>query len=107
MALLILGDHLAACAPPDVAPDELASYCLHALTAAATRPSEAAVHRLADVTRTGLHSPRRQIPGWGQRLGVRDYIIPLFPAITADLVFPISIRSRMDKADDLHHHCPT
>ena len=42
----------------DVAPDELASYCLHALTAASNLPSEAAVHRLATVTLAGLRPPR-------------------------------------------------
>ena len=40
----------------DVAPQELASYCLHALTAASTLPSEAAVRRLVAVTLTGLHA---------------------------------------------------
>ena len=39
----------------DVAPDELASYCLHALTAAARLPSKAAVRRLVTVTLAGLH----------------------------------------------------
>ena len=38
----------------DVAPGELASYCLHALTAASTLPSKAAVHRLVAVTMAGL-----------------------------------------------------
>jgi AcrR family transcriptional regulator len=38
----------------DVAPDELASYCLHALTAASSLPSKAAVRRLVTVTLTGL-----------------------------------------------------
>jgi len=38
----------------DVAPDELASYCLHALTAASGLPSKAAVHRLVTVTLAGL-----------------------------------------------------
>jgi AcrR family transcriptional regulator len=38
----------------DVAPDELASYCLHALTAATSLPSEAAVRRLVAVTLAGL-----------------------------------------------------
>lgn len=38
----------------DVAPDELAAYCLHALTAASSLPSPAAVQRLVDVTLTGL-----------------------------------------------------
>ena len=39
----------------DVAPDELASYCLHALTAASSLPSKAAVRRLVAVTLAGLH----------------------------------------------------
>jgi AcrR family transcriptional regulator len=38
----------------DVAPDELASYCLHALTAAGNLPSRAAVRRLVAVTLAGL-----------------------------------------------------
>lgn len=38
----------------DVAPGELASYCLHALTAASTMPSKAAVRRLVNVTLAGL-----------------------------------------------------
>jgi AcrR family transcriptional regulator len=38
----------------DVAPDELASYCLHALTAAGSLPSKAAVRRLVMVTLAGL-----------------------------------------------------
>ncbi len=38
----------------DVASDELASYCLHALTAAGTLPSKAAVGRLVAVTLAGL-----------------------------------------------------
>jgi AcrR family transcriptional regulator len=41
----------------DVPPDELASYCLQALTAAGTLPSKAAVRRLVAVTRTGLRPP--------------------------------------------------
>jgi len=40
----------------DIAPDELASYCLHALTAASSLPSTAAVRRLVSVTLAGLHS---------------------------------------------------
>ncbi len=43
----------------DVAPDELASYCLHALAAASSLPSKAAVRRLVTVTLAGLHSPDR------------------------------------------------
>jgi AcrR family transcriptional regulator len=38
----------------DVAPGELASYCLHALTAASSLPSKAAVSRLVAVTMAGL-----------------------------------------------------
>lgn len=38
----------------DVPPAELARYCLHALTAAAALPSEAAVRRLVSVTLDGL-----------------------------------------------------
>ncbi|MGW0699913.1 TetR/AcrR family transcriptional regulator [Streptomyces sp. NPDC002867] len=42
----------------DVAPDELARYCLHALTAAGSLPSEAAVRRLVAVTLAGLRPAR-------------------------------------------------
>lgn len=42
----------------DVSPDELATYCLHALAAASALPSKAAVHRLVDVTIAGLQAPR-------------------------------------------------
>jgi AcrR family transcriptional regulator len=42
----------------DVAPNELASYCIHALTAASGLPSEAAVHRLVTVTLAGLRPQR-------------------------------------------------
>ena len=38
----------------DIAPGELAGYCLHALTAAGGLPSEAAVRRLLAVTMSGL-----------------------------------------------------
>jgi AcrR family transcriptional regulator len=38
----------------DIASDELASYCLHALTAASSLPSEAAVRRLLTVTLAGI-----------------------------------------------------
>jgi AcrR family transcriptional regulator len=40
----------------DVAPDELASYCLHALAAASSLPSKAAVRRLVKVTLAGLNA---------------------------------------------------
>lgn len=42
----------------DVAPEELASYCLHALAASSSLPSEAAVRRLVAVTLDGLRPPR-------------------------------------------------
>ena len=42
----------------DVAPDELARYCLHALTAASGLPSKAAVRRLVTVTLAGLRPSR-------------------------------------------------
>jgi AcrR family transcriptional regulator len=42
----------------DIAPDELASYCLHALAAARSLPSKAAVRRLVAVTLAGLRLPR-------------------------------------------------
>ncbi|HEY2305187.1 MAG TPA: hypothetical protein VGI05_04830 [Streptosporangiaceae bacterium] len=42
----------------DIAAGELASYCLHALTAASTLPSKAAVRRLVAVTMDGLRPPR-------------------------------------------------
>ncbi len=42
----------------DVAPEELASYCLHSLAAASSLPSKAAVRRLVAVTLAGLHPPR-------------------------------------------------
>jgi AcrR family transcriptional regulator len=40
----------------DVAPDELAIYCLHALAAASSLPSKDAIRRLVTVIVTGLHS---------------------------------------------------
>jgi AcrR family transcriptional regulator len=42
----------------DVTPAELAGYCLHALAAASSLPSEAAVRRLVTVTLAGLRPPR-------------------------------------------------
>jgi hypothetical protein len=38
----------------DVAPDELASYCVHALGGAGAQRSKAAVRRLVSVTLAGL-----------------------------------------------------
>jgi AcrR family transcriptional regulator len=46
----------------DVAPDELASYCLHALTAASSLPSKAAVRRLVRVILAGLHPGAERDP---------------------------------------------
>ncbi|GAC1456800.1 MAG: hypothetical protein PVSMB1_06560 [Gemmatimonadaceae bacterium] len=43
----------------DVAPSELATYCLHALTAAGSLPSKAAVRRLVKVTLAGLRPRAR------------------------------------------------
>jgi|SRR6478735_3496428 len=40
----------------DVAADELAAYCLHALSAASSLPSKAAVRRLVRITLAGLQS---------------------------------------------------
>ncbi len=42
----------------DVASDELASYCIHALNAAASLPSKTAVRRLVTVTMAGLRPAR-------------------------------------------------
>jgi AcrR family transcriptional regulator len=42
----------------DVAPDELAGYCLHAIAAAGGLPSEDAVRRLLAVVLAGLRPPR-------------------------------------------------
>lgn len=42
----------------DIAPSELATYCLHALAAASSLSSKAAVRRLVAVTLTGLRPPR-------------------------------------------------
>jgi AcrR family transcriptional regulator len=57
-----LSDLLAAAAQAgairdDVAPGELASYCLNALAAAGSMPSREAVGRLVTVTLAGLHPP--------------------------------------------------
>lgn len=54
---LIAADAAAGRVRTDTAPPELASYCLHALSAAATMESAAAVRRLTTVTLAGL-APR-------------------------------------------------
>lgn len=50
----------------DVPPHELATYCLHAVAAAASLPSRAAVSRLVEVTLTGLRSPGRKLTRVGR-----------------------------------------
>jgi AcrR family transcriptional regulator len=47
----------------DVSPGELATYCLHAATAATTLTSKAAVRRLIDVTLGGLQPTEMVRPG--------------------------------------------
>jgi hypothetical protein len=42
----------------DVAPEELARYCLHAVAAARGLPSKAAVRRLVMVILAGVQPPR-------------------------------------------------
>lgn len=46
----------------DMPPAELASYCLHALNAAAGLPSETAVGRLVTITLAGLQPPQAPHP---------------------------------------------
>jgi AcrR family transcriptional regulator len=46
----------------DSPPAELAAYCLHALNAAASLPSDAAVDRLVTITLAGLRPPRGPHP---------------------------------------------
>ena len=50
----------------DIAPDELAAYCLHALTAARGLKSAAAVRRLVSVTLAGLSAQSHPSSGGGQ-----------------------------------------
>lgn len=63
----------------DVAPDELATYCLHALTAASALPSEEAADRLVHVTLSGLRDgdpvpdDQRKPPIRHQRHGQRGH----------------------------------
>jgi AcrR family transcriptional regulator len=51
----------------DVTPDELANYCLHAITAASSLPSKAAVRRLVQVILAGLRSDS----------AIADAVVPL------------------------------
>jgi AcrR family transcriptional regulator len=53
----------------DVAPDELASYCLYALAAASSLPTKAAVLRLVSVTLAGLQSGTGAQPAAAQEGG--------------------------------------
>lgn len=57
----------------DVAPDELASYCLHALTAASSLPSKAAVRRLVAVILDGLQG--------ATSMGTKTYAKPTAPEV--------------------------
>jgi AcrR family transcriptional regulator len=45
----------------DVAPEELAGYCLHAVAAARSLPSKAGVHRLVTVVLDGLQPSHRRL----------------------------------------------
>lgn len=63
----------------DVAPDELARYCIHALAAAAGLRSKPAVRRLVTMTLSGLHAPiiarvvgRRAGPAGTKRATARE-----------------------------------
>lgn len=57
---LIANDARAGRVRSDTPPDELAAYCLHAVSAAAELTSQAAVRRLLAVTLTGLRPDRHQ-----------------------------------------------
>jgi AcrR family transcriptional regulator len=46
----------------DVTPEELATYCVHALAGSSRHRSKAAVRRLVTVTLAGLRPPRSRIP---------------------------------------------
>ncbi len=59
----------------DVAPEELAAYCLHALTAASSLPSAAAVRRLVTVTMDGLRPRADRSPGPAGHLAGRRMFI--------------------------------
>ena len=52
----------------DVAPAELATYCLHALTAAGSLPTRAAVRRLVSVTLAGLRPTAATLRAEGPEL---------------------------------------
>jgi AcrR family transcriptional regulator len=56
----------------DVAPDELASFCLHALTAARSISSKAAVHQLVTVTLAALRPHTDSSRSTGARGNRRD-----------------------------------
>ncbi len=55
---LLIGAAKAGLVRTDIAPGELASYCLHALNAAGSLPSNAAVRRLVAMTLAGVRPPR-------------------------------------------------
>jgi AcrR family transcriptional regulator len=54
---LLSADAQAGAVRDDVGPDELATFCLHALAAASSAPTAAAVRRLVKVTLAGLRRP--------------------------------------------------
>jgi hypothetical protein len=56
----------------DVAPAELAAYCLHTLTAAGSLPSQAAVRRLVSVSLDGL---RLGVAGARKLISARDRVV--------------------------------
>jgi AcrR family transcriptional regulator/YHS domain-containing protein len=52
---------------PDLAPDELASYCVHALAAARSLRSKSGRRRLVDMTLAGMQRPRRRHESGGAK----------------------------------------
>ena len=77
----------------DIAPGELATYCLHALTAAGTLPSKAAVRRLVTVTLAGMRPDETPSDATGSRRR------PRHSPGTSD-------SSPDDPPHDPHHHGP-
>jgi AcrR family transcriptional regulator len=60
LAELLADAAAAGAARDDIPPRELATYCLHALSAAADLPGEAAVRRLVEVTAAGLRAGQEE-----------------------------------------------
>ncbi|NNH72930.1 TetR/AcrR family transcriptional regulator [Nocardia uniformis] len=57
----------------DIAPEELASYCLHALTAAADSPSPTGLERLVGLTLSAMTSPPPSAPAKSHKLGTNTH----------------------------------